>query len=130
MLSKFSYLLLALGLGLPCLGAAAPRVACDASYGEEHVLTQTAAAGNPYQAQAYALSRHFMFKPVVVGAGERVDYVNIYSYYLYQGRFVLFGYSHYAGQDLHPGDNFTGQVHLYSPRLGREMQYQCRYLGA
>lgn len=88
---------------------------------------------DPYAVKAVDINERFRFKAVVIGTGEKIDYIKLYAYYVSSGRAVLLHYAKYLSpvprQTALPG-SLTGQQYLYSPVLGREMQYACALLEA
>jgi hypothetical protein len=80
------------------------------------------------------INERFRFKAVVVGSAEKVDYIKLYTYYVSSGRPILLHYANYlspVAQTSPAPDALTGQQYLYSPVLGRQLQYACAlYAGA
>jgi hypothetical protein len=77
-----------------------------------------------------AINDLFRFKAVMVGDGERIDYIKLYTYYQARRQAVLLHEAKYlAPQAQAPAGagpaGLTGLVYLYSPLLGHEIRYSC-----
>ena len=102
--------------------AAEPRLRCEvAESGETHQI-ETGLATDPYTVKAVDF-RRFRFKAVLIGADRQIEYVKLYAYYLSGQRAVLL----HESKHLPPFTQaaLSGMNYLYSPELGRELQYQC-----
>ena len=83
---------------------------------------------DPYHAKAVDLNGNFRFKAVVVGDTQKIDTINLYTYYQGKRQAVLLHEAKYLAPLLpaDPGPHaLTGTNYLYSPELGRELQYGC-----
>ena len=123
---------LLLVLLLPALVSASPLLRCQVSYGGATRVLEFAPVADPYRVEAVDIDGRFRFKAVVVGDERRVDYVSLYSYYETERQSVLLHQAKYlapvarasSASNAAPGA-LTGQNHLYSPGLERELQYAC-----
>lgn len=101
---------------------------CQITAGGETQWHEFAMTSDPYAVPALDLNRHFRFKAVVIGHGQQIDYVKIYGYYRTRRQPVLMHRVHYpvpvVPRSSAP-DALTGTHTLYSPHLGRELQYGC-----
>jgi hypothetical protein len=112
--------------------AAAPRLYCHIEQGGTTRDLQFSASSNPYTAPSTAINNRFRFKAVMVGDGQHVDYIKLYTYYQTRRQAMLLHEVKYlaprvelnaqAGRDA---ASLTGIVYLYSPLLGREIVYSC-----
>ncbi len=116
------------GLIQPVSSKAAPQLSCEVSQGGETRVLEFSSVSNPYAVKAQDINRRFRFKAVMVGNGQTVDYINLYIYYLSSGQAVLL----YQTKFLSPVPQkkampyaLTGYHYVYSPVLGREMQFGC-----
>lgn len=110
---------------------AEPRLRCQITQSGQTQVRDFAPTTNPYEATAIDLNGSFRFKAVVVGSAQRLDYVKIYTYYQTRRQPVLLQAVKYLSPALPSGaaaDALTGTHFLYSPRLGRELQYGCTLL--
>jgi len=101
---------------------------CRVEQGGETFVFQAQPVQNPYLAPTLDINGRFRFKMVVVGSGQAVDYIKIYAFDNPRRQPVLVQYAHYAKPQFSTGNNpaaLTGVQTVYSPRLEREMQYQC-----
>lgn len=124
-LALAAVVLLALSAGV----GAAPRLRCQVNQGGDAWNLEFAPVADPYRVAAVDINGNFRFKAVVVGEGERVDYVKVYTYYQTRRQAVLLHEARYpapavAAAGASPA-SLTGLQYVYSPRLGRELQYGC-----
>ncbi|MGE5027051.1 MAG: hypothetical protein ACM3JK_01110 [Betaproteobacteria bacterium] len=110
---------------------AAPLLRCHLSYaGITHIL-EAAPGSDPYGVEARDIGGRFRFKAVVIGNDRRVDYIKLYAYYQAERQPVLLHEARYTppfAATASPYD-LTGLNFLYSPDLGRELQYGCTLEG-
>ena len=87
---------------------------------------------DPYSVKSVDIDGHFRFKAVMVGA-RRIAYIKLYTYYQDSDRVILLHEAKYVPPAVpSPSDStrsFTGINYLYSPVLGRELQYSCMLTG-
>lgn len=117
------------GLSLPAAVSASPRLRCQLTQSDTVQVLDVAPERDPYRAKAVDINGNFRFKAVVVGDAQKIDYINLYTYYLSTRQPVLLHEAKYpappvAHSAASPVD-LTGTNYLYSPRLGRELQYAC-----
>ena len=101
---------------------------CRVEQGGESFVFQARPVQNPYLAPTLNINGRFRFKMVVVGSAQAVDYIKIYAFDNPRRQPVLLQFAHYANPLFSTSDNpaaLTGVQTVYSPRLEREMQYQC-----
>lgn len=118
-------------LTLGCASAtaeAAPRLSCEILQGGSTQTLQVDPVSDPYTVKALNINDRFRFKAVVVGNARQVDYIKLYAYTWSSGKAVLLHQVRY----LSPTPQAQGSPHaltglhaIYSPELGREMQYGC-----
>lgn len=113
---------------LPAPAFAVPRLLCEIAEGGDVRVVEVAPMAEPYDAEGVDINHRFRFKAVVVGSDRQIDYVKLYAYYWSRQQPVLLHEAKYlspqARLDPRP-DALTGTQYLYSPELGREMQYRC-----
>jgi hypothetical protein len=83
---------------------------------------------DPYGARAIDINGHFRFKALVFGDAQKIEYVKLYAYRQSKRQAVLLHEAKYTAPPVQPTPNpmpFTGINYLYSPELGRELQYEC-----
>jgi hypothetical protein len=88
---------------------AAPELRCHFEVNAEHFEHRFAPVSDPYSVSSVNLADRFRFKAVVLGGEAQVDLINLYPVALAQPA----------------PDALTGRVALYSPFLGKELQYSC-----
>jgi hypothetical protein len=82
----------------------------------------------PYSVTSVNLADRFRFKAVVLGDDKRVDLINLYVSYQTDRQPVLLQHTKFLApnaQTMPNPDALTGRVALYSPFLGKELQYGC-----
>jgi hypothetical protein len=100
---------------------------CDVSYaGTTHHISARPVA-DPYGVESVDIGGRFFFKPVVVGRGNRVDYVLLYAYLDQDPRPVMVQEAKYL-PPFRSGKKpylLTGEQHLYAGPVERELIYSC-----
>lgn len=130
MRQKFLILLMTLfaGMFLPMSAQAEIHLRCQIAQGGQTQVREFPTTSDPYGVPALDINRHFRFKAVVIGDASRLEYVKIYTYYQTRRQPVLLHLAHYPAPVVPGGqapDALTGTHTLYSPNLGRELQYGC-----
>ena len=108
--------------------AAAPRLYCHIEQGETSQDLQFGAVSSPYTVPSIAINDRFRFKAVMVGDGQQVEYIKLYTYYQAKRQAVLLHQAKYMAPQVQAGADptgLTGVVYLYSPLLGHEFRYSC-----
>ena len=108
--------------------AAAPRLYCHIEQGGTVQDLEFGVTSNPYTAPSIAINNRFRFKAVVIGDGQQVEYIKIYTYYQTKRQAMLLHQAKYTAPQVQAGAGaagLTGIVYLYSPLLGREIVYSC-----
>ena len=126
---------------LPRVAQASAQLQCTFEVNSEIHHTVHGVATDPYTVASVPIGNRFRFKAVVLGAAQdkdsgaappmsasAVEIVNIYVYYNTRRQPMVMQHLQYlrpvALRDPAP-DALTGRVALYSPLLGKELQYQC-----
>jgi hypothetical protein len=125
-------LLLGATLALPAGAATLPTLHCHIEQGGTVQDLQFDAVSDPYSVPAIAINNRFRFKAVVVGEGGAISYIKLYTYYVTKRQPMLLQETKYLAPQLRPGADpaaLTGIVYVYSPLLGRELQYGCALRG-
>lgn len=122
------------GLALACASAtalAAPRLSCEILQGGSTQTLQFDPVSDPYPVKAVNINDRFRFKAVMVGQAGQVAYIKLYAYAWSSGKAVLLHQVRYltpVPQAQAGPHALTGLHAVYSPELGREMQYGCALL--
>jgi hypothetical protein len=91
-------------------------------------VLEFAPVGSPYTVKSIDINGRFRFKAVVMGDARQIEYVKLYSYDFPERQPVLLHEAKYmapiASSSSQPA-SLTGVNFVYSPRLGRELQYEC-----
>ncbi len=122
---------LVVALSLSAAVQAGPVLRCLVGYaGTLHEIT-AAPGSDPYTVPAQDIGGRFRFKAVVGGEAQRIEYVKIYAYYQASDQPVLLHTAKYLPPWPKGGaaNSLTGQNSLYSPDLGRELQFGCALEG-
>lgn len=132
-LSLLFAFLLTTGLLFANISSAAPQLRCTIDQGGSTQTLTFAITNDPYSAKAFDINDRFRFKAVVIGDLRYIEYIKIYVYDFPSRQPVLLHEAKYI-KPLAPQNTFsmplTGVNFIYSPRLERELQYQCSLLEA
>jgi len=112
---------------------AMPLLRCKIDQGGTTQVREFAPMSSPYTAEAIDINGRFRFKAVVVGDVRQIEYVKIYTYDNPKRQPVLLHEAKYMAPVVYPATQFaslTGVNYVYSPRLERELQYECALLEA
>jgi len=121
---------------LPRLALASAQLQCTFDVNSETHHTVHGLATDPYTVAAVPIGNRFRFKAIVMaaaqdaaqGAPAAIESVNLYVYYNTRRQPMVMQHTQYL-QPLplrNPApDALTGRVALYSPLLGKELQYHC-----
>jgi hypothetical protein len=106
---------------------AIPQLRCQIDQAGESKTIVSNAVSDPYRAKAIDINGRFRFKAVMVGNDAHIEYIKLYTYYQTARQDVLLHQASYSAIDYVPAATLplTGVVRLYSPPLGRELQYAC-----
>ena len=124
-------LVAAFTLAAPAL--ASPLLHCEVEQAGEVRTIDVRPGANPYDFKAIDIQGNFRFRAVVIGDAQRIDYVKLYTYYQKSRLPVLMHQVKYLAPAMPGAGNavpLTGVVQLFSPRLGREIQYSCALVEA
>lgn len=114
--------LLALGV------SAAPVLRCNFEVNAEAYQHSFVPTADPYAATSVDLGGRFRFKAVVLGDAHQVSLINLYVSYQTQRQPMLMQHLKFVApvaRHQPAPDALTGRVALYSPFLGKELQYSC-----
>lgn len=112
----------------PATAAALPGLRCQLTQGKTTQVLMFKPSADPYRARAVDINGHFRFKALVFGDERKIEYIKLYAYHQSKRQAVLLHEAKYASPAVQPTLNptpFTGVNYLYSPDLGRELQYEC-----
>ena len=121
-------LLIAAALAAGADAASAPRLHCHIEQGGTVQDLQFSAVSTPYGVASIPIATRFRFKAVMVGEGQHIAYIKLYTYYQTKRQAMLLQEAKYLAPQVQAGTDpasLTGIVYLYSPLLGREMVYSC-----
>jgi hypothetical protein len=108
--------------------SATPLLRCKIEQGGSTQVFEFAPESSPYTAKAIDINGRFRFKAVVVGDARQIEYIKLYTYEYPKRQPVLLHEAKYlapvAAQTMRPA-SLTGVNFVYSPRLERELQYEC-----
>jgi len=117
---------------------AQPLLHCDVSYaGTTHqldarVINDTGSdadsdTNGAYINEASDIGGRFRFKAVLLGTRQHLEAVKLYAYYETDRHPVLLSEVRYSAPFTYSAlpNSLTGLNYLYSPPLGRELQYGC-----
>ncbi|MBU0753330.1 MAG: hypothetical protein KJ787_14565 [Gammaproteobacteria bacterium] len=112
---------------------AMPTLHCQVGQAGEVLSVDVRPGANPYDFKAVDIRGNFRFRAVVIGDERTIEYIKLYTYYQTRQQPVLMHQVKYLAPAM-PGVGrtvpLTGVVQLFSPRLGREIQYSCTLVEA
>lgn len=112
----------------PAASIAAPRLDCEINQGGRSETLHFGPTTSPYEVKAVSINERFSFKAVMIEQGDKIDYISLYVYYLPPRGPILLQQAKYLAPVARPraeATSLTGRQYLYSPRLERELQYEC-----
>lgn len=111
-----------------CSVFATPILRCQLEQGGQVQTMDVRPDANPYSFKAIDIRGHFRFRAVVIGSEQQISYVKLYTYYQKGRQSLLMHQVKYISPAVQSGNvriPLTGVVQLFSPNLGREIQYSC-----
>lgn len=118
---------------VPVESLATPLLRCKIDQGGVTQVLELAPVNDPYTVKAIDINGRFRFKAVVVGDARLVEYIKLYIFDNPKRQPVLLHEAKYMAPvaQLSPlPAALTGVNYVYSPRLERELQYECALLEA
>ena len=121
-------------LACPLPALAAPQLQCSFDVNSETHHKTFGVVTDPYTAEAVPIGNRFRFKAIVLAAeppaanGSSLESINLYVYYNTRRQPMIMQHTRFlqpVAQTAPQPDALTGRVSLYSPLLGKELQYQC-----
>lgn len=107
---------------------AAPLLRCNFEVNAQTYQHDFKPVADPYTVESVDLGGRFRFKAVVLGDDHQVRLINLYASYQTRRQPMILQQMQYVApvaQRDPPTDALTGRVFLYSPFLGKELQYAC-----
>ena len=130
-------LISSLGLALNCNAntpnpsPTQPLLRCQVTYaGTTHTL-DAHPVRDPYTVPSVDIGGRFLFKPVMVGTNQRIDYIKLYAYLDASRQPVLIQVAKYL-PPFKTGTKpyaLTGAQYLYAGPVERELTYHCTLQG-
>lgn len=121
-------------LACPLTALAAPQLQCSFDVNSETHHKTFAVVTDPYTTEAVPIGNRFRFKAIVLaaqpqaGGATTLESINLYVYYNTRRQPMILQHTRFVqpvAQTAPQADALTGRVSLYSPLLGKELQYQC-----
>lgn len=119
------------GLAFGCALSSAwatPLLRCQFEVNAQTYQHDFTVAADPYKAESVDLGGRFRFKAVMLADAQRVSLINLYVFYQTRRQPMIMQHTKFveptAMRDPAP-HALTGQVAVYSPFLGKELQYAC-----
>lgn len=113
--------------------SATPSLRCHLSQSDDRRTVDFALVSDPYTVKAVDMNGRFRFKAVFVGSEQLTSYITLNVYYRAKRQWVLLHQAKYFppfnDAVFSPGA-LTGANYVYSPVLGRELQYSCSLVEA
>ena len=120
-----------LGFVLGLNAAAAPLLRCQVTYAGTTHTVDTRPVTDPYTVPSAEIGGRFLFKPVMVGSAQRIDYIKLYAYLDASRQPVLIQQANYFPPFKRSAKPYllTGMQHLYGGPVERELIYSCTLEG-
>ena len=121
-------------LACPLAAQATPQLQCSFDVNSETHQKTFGVVTDPYTTEAVAIGNRFRFKAIVLaaepgaGGASTLESINLYVYYNTRRQPMIMQHTRFlqpVAQTTPKPDALTGRVSLYSPLLGKELQYQC-----
>jgi len=121
-------------LACPLAALAAPQLQCSFDVNSETHHKTFGVVNDPYTTPAVPIGNRFRFKAILLAAGPEaggaanLESINLYVYYNTRRQPMVMQHTRFlqpVAQTTPKPDALTGRVSLYSPLLGKELQYQC-----
>ena len=121
-------------LTCPLATQAAPQLQCSFDVNSETHHKTFGVVTDPYTTEAVPIGNRFRFKAILLAAGSDgggasgLESINLYVYYNTRRQPMIMQHTRFlqpVAQSAPQPDALTGRVSLYSPLLGKELQYQC-----
>jgi hypothetical protein len=118
----------------PLPAVAAPQLHCSFDVNSETHHKTFSVVTDPYTTEAVPIGNRFRFKAMLLAAGPdaigpaSLESINLYVYYNTRRQPMIMQHTRFLqplAQTAPKPDALTGRVSLYSPLLGKELQYQC-----
>lgn len=121
----------ALGFVLGLNATAAPLLRCQVTYAGTTHTVEARPVADPYTVPSVEIGGRFLFKPVVVGTAQRIDYIKLYAYLDASRQPVLIQEAKYLPPFRRSATPYllTGIQHLYAGPVERELLYSCTLEG-
>jgi hypothetical protein len=117
-----------LGFMVPTMVQATPLLKCHFEVNAERSEQTFTPTMDPYTVGSVNLANRFRFKAIVLGDDTRVASINLYVSYQTERQPMLLQHAKFVAPQalVQPiPDALTGRVAVYSPFLGKELQYGC-----
>ena len=113
---------------VPVMALASPLLRCQFEVNAEAQQHAFVPTRDPYPVTSIDLNQRFRFKAVVLGDEQQVALINLYVYHQTHRQPMLMQHVKFVAPvaQVSPApDALTGQMAVYSPFLGKELQYSC-----
>jgi hypothetical protein len=110
------------------LAKSSPLLRCNFEVNAERFEREFSPVTDPYLVDSLDLAQRFRFKAVVLGDSTHVELINLYVSYQTRRQPMVLQHVKFikpVAQINPKPDALTGRVALYSPFLGKELQYAC-----
>lgn len=120
-----------LGFVVSLQACAVPLLRCQVTYAGATQTVDARPVADPYTVQSTEIGGRFLFKPVMVGNAQRIDYIKLYAYLDASRQPVLIQEAKYFPPFKRSAKPYllTGVQHLYGGPVERELIYSCTLEG-
>jgi hypothetical protein len=112
----------------PAIASGAMILSCKIDQGGVTQSLEFLPATDPYSAKEIDINGRFLFKAVVIGKTDHIDYIKLYTYTQTSRQPLLLHEANYLSPIPSSNDStqtLTGVNYIYSPDLERELKYSC-----
>lgn len=111
--------------------SATPLLRCQIGQSDDQRTVDFVPVSDPYTIKAVDINGRFRFKAVFIGGEQSINYITLNVYYQAKRQWVLLHQAKYFppfNENMFSPGALTGANYVYSPVLGRELQYSCSLL--
>jgi hypothetical protein len=121
----------ALAVAMAPAAMAEPLLRCFVTYAGSTHTVQARVVADPYPVASVDIGGRFYFKPVMVGTGNQVEYIKLYTYLDTRRQPVLVQQATYRAPFPNSASPtlLTGEQTVIAGPVERELQYHCTLQG-
>jgi hypothetical protein len=120
-----------LSLAFSASAYATPLLRCHVSYAGSTEIIEAQPSKDPYTIESINIGERFRFKAVMIGSGEKIEYIKLYAYFQARHKDIMIHQATYLPpfKTSQEAITLTPHNHLYASDVERELQYHCTLQG-